>query len=538
MIEIRTRRFPLAHLTGLVVVAGTSFAPTAARAATTEIGPADDLYAALSALSPGDELILQGGDYVLGPKLIISLVGTEMAPIVIRSKDGEVAHLTRNDASQNTINIEDAAHVALYGIEVSKGSHGIRIRNSSFITIEDCEVHDTNDVAISANFSGSVYEGLRFVGNHIHHTNGTGEGFYLGCNNDACRMHHSLVAENYIHDTNGPGVTQGDGIEIKEGSYDNVVRDNVIHDTKYPCILTYSVVGNGGPNVVEGNVMWGCGDHGIQAAADAVIRNNIILGAAQDGLRSQPHQSGVPGDLVIVHNTILNSGNAIRINGAAGPITLANNALFSQSGHALRLAGNTSQIVVAGNVGEGAVQNAPSGIETTAQVGTAFVSATYGGGVPNDVFPAPAGGLAGAGDAAYVTDVDFNGTPRLGVADAGAYAFDAMGNPGWALDGDFKDLPLPGGEGGGDPGEGGADPGVGGSGGDGAPGGDPSQGGDGRGRTVDADPASADASDADGGCRVAAGRVGADPDRGPAGAAVVLGLFGVLLGRRRRAVGA
>lgn len=30
--------------------------------------------------------------------------------------------------------------------------------------------------AISANFGGSVYEGLRLLRNHIHDTNGTGEG--------------------------------------------------------------------------------------------------------------------------------------------------------------------------------------------------------------------------------------------------------------------------------------------------------------------------------------------------------------------------
>ena len=51
--------------------------------------------------------------------------------------------------------------------------------DSDFITIEECEIHDTGDVAISAN-AGGTYEGLRILRNHIHHTNGTGEGLYLG----------------------------------------------------------------------------------------------------------------------------------------------------------------------------------------------------------------------------------------------------------------------------------------------------------------------------------------------------------------------
>jgi hypothetical protein len=31
-------------------------------------------------------------------------------------------------------------------------------------------------------------------------------------------VHDSIVANNYIHDLDGPDVSQGDGIEIKAGS--------------------------------------------------------------------------------------------------------------------------------------------------------------------------------------------------------------------------------------------------------------------------------------------------------------------------------
>ena len=106
---------------------------------------------------------------------------------------------------------------------------------------------------ISANSSGT-YEGLKILRNHIHHTNGTGEGMYLGCNSNGCRVANSLIEGNYVHHTNGPNVSQGDGIELKEGSYGNTIRDNVIHDTNYPGIITYSTVGNGAANVIEGNV--------------------------------------------------------------------------------------------------------------------------------------------------------------------------------------------------------------------------------------------------------------------------------------------
>lgn len=434
-----------------------------ARAATIEIGPADDLLAAIAGLAPGDELVLQGGTYDIAQLFTISLVGTEAMPIVIRAKDGEVAIITRPDANQNVINIEDSAYVELRGLEVMGGSHGIRIRDSDFVTIEGCHIHDTADVAISANFGGSSYEGLRILRNHIHDTNGTGEGMYLGCNDDGCQMFNSLIEGNYIHDTN-TNVSQGDGIEIKEGSHDNVVRDNVIHDTGYPCIITYSAAGNGGPNLIERNVMWGCGDHAIQSAADAVIRNNIILGANADGIRAQAHQSGTPSNMVIAHNTIVvPNNNAMRISDISGSVVVANNASFTNSGDALRLDGDMAQVTVVGNGVFGSLQGVSGGTFDVMDLVSAFVDASFSGSVPNDVFPAVDSPLNGAGDAAQVVDDDFNGTPREGVADVGAYKYDPEGNPGWTLQAGPKDIDPGGGVGGGN-GGGGASTGAGGMG--------------------------------------------------------------------------
>src|SRR5690606_37618293 len=148
---------------------------------------------------------------------------------------------------------EDSRHLALRGLRFRGGSHGIRLMRSSFVTIEDCEGFGTGDVALSAN-AGGTYEGLVVRRNPSHLPNGSGEGPCFGSSNDACRVRDSVIGWNYIHHTNGPTVEQSDGSEIKEGSSGNVVRHNVIHDTNYPGILTYSTVGNGPPNVIEANV--------------------------------------------------------------------------------------------------------------------------------------------------------------------------------------------------------------------------------------------------------------------------------------------
>ncbi len=409
-----------------------------AGAAIVEMGPTDDLRAAVNALGPGDELVLRGGTYNLTSRFSIGAQGTAAAPIVIRSKDGETAVITRPDAGQNTINVENARHLVLRALEVRGGSHGIRIMNSSFVTIEGCEVHQTGDVGISANIGGNTYEGLVFRGNHIHHTGGTGEGMYLGCNDAACVMFDSVIEANWIHDT--LGTSQGDGIEIKHGSYGNVVRDNVIHDTNYPCILVYGTAGQA-RNVLERNVMWGCGDHGIQAAADAVIRNNIVLGAGANGIHNQIHQGATPGNLEIVHNTVVVRNDALRTNDVAQAVVIANNALYSQNASALRVGGNTALVVSTGNVGRGAVQGV-GGFDASGDVATDFVNATFGS-TNLDVFPALGSKLIGAGDTARVVADDFDGTLRNGAAHVGAYHYVAGGTPAWPIGPGFKgSIPL------------------------------------------------------------------------------------------------
>ena len=407
--------------------------PTAAQAA--EIGPPDDFEAAVAALSPGEELVLRGGTYTFDENITLRANGTQSQPIVIRAKAGENPILTQATSQQNVVEINGSSHLVIRGLEFTGGSHGIRLIDSDFITIEDCEVYETGDVAISAN-SGGTYEGLRILHNHIHHTNGTGEGMYLGCNNDACRVANSLIEGNYIHHTNRSTVSQGDGIEIKEGSYGNVIRDNVIHDTHYPGILVYSTVGNGPPNVIERNVIWNVNDNTVQMAADTIFRNNIVLG----NVAMQSHQSGSPSNIEFVHNTIISSGNALDVRNVSGPVLIANNAIYAL-GTAIRLiSGDIGQVQITGNVGEGGTSGTSGGYTNGNGITNDLWNGHYEGSPPIDPFPATDSALIGSGNTDHVVTEDFNGSPRSGSADVGAYKFQSNGNPGWQIAEAFKSV--------------------------------------------------------------------------------------------------
>lgn len=323
-----------------------------AHAETIQLTPDQDWFSVLSGskLKPGDEVVLAPGTYKDSRKLVLSHRGTANHPIVIRGqskldddlsgKPGNVI-FQRPDANQNTMNLEGCQYFVMRDLEITGGAAGIRIGGqgkwpAKFITLEKLHIHHVGGVAVTANYPGHIYESLIFRGNHIHHTSGHGEGFYLGSNNkpDGSTngyLFNSIIENNYIHHLNGDHVSQGDGIEIKDGSYGNIVRDNVIHDTNYPGIIVYGTDGRK-PNIIERNVIWNSGDHGIQAASEAILRHNVIRETKGAGIYCRDHQSARVGNLVIQRNTIL-SKTSIRIASTepfSGPIDISGNVVSGE----------------------------------------------------------------------------------------------------------------------------------------------------------------------------------------------------------------
>ena len=424
-----------------IVFVGMIGIAASAQATVYHVGPTDDWLGVVSGdqLKPGDEVVLADGVYRDRRRLVLGHRGTEQAPIVIHAAHPGRATLHRPDARQNSINIVGAQYLVLRGLEITGGSAGIRMMKSDihpckFVTIEQMHIHHIGGVAITANSPGNVYQGLVFRLNHIHHTAGHGEGFYLGVNNNpdgstAGYIFDCLVERNYIHHLKGPEVSQGDGIEIKDGSYQNIVRDNVIHDTNYPGVIVYGTDGRA-PNVIERNAIWNSGDHGIQAAAEAIIRNNIIFDNQGDGIHSHHHQSAEVGGLRILHNTIVvrktnSAGISISQFGPSqppAPVEIANNAIYVPDRQfALRLPTAVSDddiLTVVGNVGRGATigprnltapgrggENAP--FDPRGQLATDLNANFY---------PRPGSALLGTAHPRFRVPDDFLGTPRADSA--------------------------------------------------------------------------------------------------------------------------
>lgn len=419
-----------------LIAAWSACLPFAIHAETYRLTPKDDWYGVLCSrdLKPGDEVILSEGTYSDPRRLSLSHRGTVEHPILIRAADDARVIITRPNAEANVVNIEGAQYLVLRGLEITGGSSGIRLNQSSegipakFVTLDGNHIHHVGAVGVTANFPGTSYEGMHFLNNEIHDTGEEGEAFYLGCNNNGCQFYDGIIERNYIHDLDGDSVKQGDGIEIKYGSYNNIIRDNVIHDTHYPGIIVYGTAGNGGPNVIERNAIWNSGDHGIQAAADAVIRNNLIFSTRGDGIHCRDHQGAVPGNLTIVNNTVRCDGRAVRVQSdqeLSGPVVIANNALYPVGGEVFALTKSDRYSILA-NIGAG---QPPRDLPTTAFSPTGSVEADFVDFEKRNAFPAAGSPLIGAASRKHLPDDDFNHIRRDDSHDAGAYAFRTGGNP-------------------------------------------------------------------------------------------------------------
>lgn len=365
----------------------------------------DSLIKVVAELQPGDQLVLAAGTYSVDRLWDISVSGTKEAPVWIVAQDGARVVLTRPDAKQNVLNIGRSGPVhyfCLRGVEITGGSHGVRLGLCGEVWIDQCHIHHTGAVCLSANSANT--RRLFLTRNHIHHGGGHGEGMYLGANNGEFIFSESVVALNHVHDCRGE---QGDGIEVKQGSWGNLIAENDIHDTQYPCITVYGTAGK--PiNIIERNLCRRSGDHAMQVQGEAIVRNNVLIGAHGSGFASTDHQ-GKSLNLQVIHNTIVNTGHAFRggsWNAREGMI-LVNNILYSRDKNAIDFPNGSEGAAITGNIVLG---NGPKHGTSRGRGLRDFVGLSWDG-EKHDVKPTADAPFAKA-DPRYLIETDFYGSIR------------------------------------------------------------------------------------------------------------------------------
>lgn len=377
------------------------------------------LRTAMQALTAGQKIEIAAGTYQLSSNFTLNLQGTAAAPIWICAAPGANVIIHMNTTGQNIMNVgvgSQTRYVCFRGLKFTGGSLGIRFYDCTQVWLDECEIYGTNDAGISTNTADTSY--MYITRNTIRDTNGTGEGMYLGANNGAVIMSHSIIALNHVYNTNAATVTQGDGIELKQGSWGNLIAENHVHDCKYPCILVYGTAGQP-QNIVERNVCYRSGDNAMQIQGECIVRNNLVIGASGSAFANQVHQ-GNPTNLQVIHNTFVNTATAARLSSWSGAsnMVFANNACYS-AGTALNVVGGNTGITFAGNVVFGTVSGGNGGYVTGNGLGD-FTNVSYDGNNRNAI-PGATSALLGAASTAHATPRDIEGTNRVAPHDAGCY---------------------------------------------------------------------------------------------------------------------
>lgn len=418
-----------------------------ARAAEVEVSPGDDIATLTASLVAGSEIVFNDGVYPIASALTWTGQGTEDAPIVLRAKSGAKPILEIAPDAWVGAYITSASWMTIKGLTFrgavgwdADNAYGVEITGSNNVKLQDCEIGELGSTLL---YLAGNNTALTITGNHLHDSV-VGTGIYVGCSDASCWTADSDISGNWIHGLLG---TSAYGIYVAPGGQNNTLRDNVIHDTNYRGLRVDSTE-YGDPNIVEGNVLWNVNEVGLDARGTAIIRNNVIFNVDGVGLRSAANDRDTLDEVVISFNTVVNTTNyAVYIeewDGRTGNV-LANNAICNPTGYGLYVEdeGDTGAVelgLFTGNQVCGLVE-APADLE-----GTYAAAGGYDDFVDPegwDFYPGTGSHLKDAGDPAgttWVPETDFNGAPRDGDApDVGAYEWVGEGNPGWAIQEDFKE---------------------------------------------------------------------------------------------------
>lgn len=281
----------------------------------------------------------------------------------------------------------------------------------------------------------------------VHDTQG--EGIYVGgggtspgAAGSGYPSHDSITIEGCTISYTGQWAPQGDGIDVKGGITNLIIRNNILHhianvtgtDSEARAIVCQGMYLNPGDlRKITGNLIYACSN--IDEAAIALVNS-----------------WGVPGDTLIANNIIYdisrNGGQVgIRIYQSSGTITIVNNTIAFCASHAIS-ADSGSTVVVRNNVffsnNSSGSQVSYSGTVTASNYNAYNGSIGYGSEGANSIaitsaafvnsasrdFSLVAGStLINAGTTVASVTTDYAGTarPQGAAYDIGAYEYVSVG---------------------------------------------------------------------------------------------------------------
>jgi len=297
------------------------------------LGPQQEystIQAASDATVPGDTVLVFDGNYN-GFKVNIS--GTSSNRITYRS-----------------VNIQGAIISNLGPIAGANTGDGIRIQNSSNITIDGFKIINVVARGIAARGALATSPMTGITIRNVDCRSSVDEGFYLS------QVSNSLIEGNTIsHAGQGSNVlTQHDLYLANAGSDNITIRNNIFNGMGLHFNGDRSIGGDGiiSGILLEGNVITvGVSPTGNGVSMDGVqnstIQNNVIYNAPRTGIRAfKVDAAEGPKNINFINNTIFSQATStgwnIKLSEDMGGHTFFNNILINESSNGSIMVGNTN----------------------------------------------------------------------------------------------------------------------------------------------------------------------------------------------------
>ncbi|HLG59282.1 MAG TPA: right-handed parallel beta-helix repeat-containing protein [Vicinamibacterales bacterium] len=293
----------------------------------------------------GDDLFVKQGTYTSSSLNILGPAGTASNPTVIRAYPGHNVTI-RGGGNGGRVKIGSTSYLTFDGFIISNFNQGLFIEASSNITVQNCTVHTVGQEAIHVRQNSSY---VTIEGCEVYNTEQlggccNGEGIYIGTGSAGPldNSHHITVRDNVIHDTTD------EGIELKPGTHDCIVEGNTLYNVgltlggntgaievnqREEGVQTWT----GNPNHLVRNNLIHDSATGIRLGTGATAYNNVIYSpiAGKSGIYVN-NSSGDNFPRQVYHNTIHMTSNAVVIAGGTsadvrnniGPTT-SNNLAFN-----------------------------------------------------------------------------------------------------------------------------------------------------------------------------------------------------------------